>query len=181
MKYPLSITNITGETLTFHGVKHDERGEYLEVSNEVKPGAGPPMHVHYRQEEALMVVEGRIGYQVIGGIEQFAGVGETVLFKAGVAHRFWNAGNEMMRCTGYVRPADNLVYFLSNIYQSMNENGGRPGLKDSAFLMHRYGNEFGMPEIPAFVQKVLFPIARSVGNVTGYNKNRFADAPPRLK
>jgi quercetin dioxygenase-like cupin family protein len=181
MTYPRTITSITGETLTFHGIKHDEQGEYLEVSNEVAPGAGPPMHVHYRQDEGLTVVAGRIGHQIAGGKEQFAGVGETVVFKAGVAHRFWNAGTDTLRCTGFVRPADNLVYFLSNIYQSANENGGRPGLKDSAFLMHRYSNEFGMLEIPAFVQKGLFPVARFIGNVSGYYAKRFADAPPRLK
>jgi quercetin dioxygenase-like cupin family protein len=35
--------------------------------NEVQPGAGPPMHVHFKQEEGLTVVAGRLGYQLKGG------------------------------------------------------------------------------------------------------------------
>ena len=68
-------------------------GERLEIENLVKPDAGPPMRIHH-QDEALTVVEGRIGYRSPGEPAQFAGPGETVTFRAGDAHRFWNAGEE---------------------------------------------------------------------------------------
>jgi Mannose-6-phosphate isomerase len=53
------------------------------------------MHVHYQSDESLTVISGRIGYQVPGGEKKFAGPGETVLFKAGTPHKFWNAGTEL--------------------------------------------------------------------------------------
>ncbi|MCG3167285.1 MAG: hypothetical protein POELPBGB_03072 [Bacteroidia bacterium] len=179
-KFPHIIENITGEKLIFKGIARDAKGEYLEVENEIKPGAGPPMHVHYRQEEALTVVTGKIGYKLQGGEEKFAGVGETVHFKAGVAHRFWNAGDDLLRCTGYVRPPDNLVYFLTEIYKSTNENGGRPGNFDAAYLSMRYKSEFAMTEIPVFVQNVIFPITVFFGKLAGKHK-KYADAPEPMK
>jgi hypothetical protein len=72
-----------------------------------------------------------------------------------------------------------VVYFLSQIYKSMDENGGRPGLYDAAYLLNRYRSEFGMLEIPAFVQKLIFPVALFIGGLVGKNK-KFADAPSKL-
>ena len=41
-------------------------GERAGADGVAQPGAGPPMHVHYLQEEAARVVSGRLGYQVLG-------------------------------------------------------------------------------------------------------------------
>ena len=177
---PLTIVNNIGERLTFERITIRNGVEYLEVSNEVKPNAGPPMHVHHRQDESITVTEGKMGHQVLGEEPKYAGPGETVLFKAGTAHKFWNAGNDLLRGTGYVTPADNIVYFLSQIYKSANANGGRPATYDAAYLLNRYKSEFAMLDIPAFVQKVIFPITLLVGNLQGKNK-KFKDAPAPVK
>ncbi len=153
---PHTIENITGEKLTFLRIVVKDGVEYLETESEVQPNAGPPMYVHYKQDESMTVLSGKIGYQELKGEKKYAGPGETVLFKVGVPHKFWNAGNEPLRISGYVSPANNMVYFLSQIYRSMNENGGRPGMYDSAYLLGRYKTEFRMLEIPTFVQKVIF-------------------------
>ena len=179
--YPHTIDNGAGESLTFLRRATDEKGEYLEVENLVQPGSGPPMHVHHYQEEALTILQGRIGYQSLGGEEKFAEAGETVVFMPGVAHRFWNAGSEPMRCTGYVRPPDNIEYFLASIYESTRRNGGhRPDAFDSAYLLKRYRSEFDMPGIPAFVRKVIFPVQLFIGGLAGKSK-RFADAPEPVR
>lgn len=179
IRLPHTITNIAGEKLTFLKIYSKAGKEYMDVENEVQPNAGPPMHVHYKQDECITVVSGKIGYQLLGKEKKYAGPGETVLFKAGVAHKFWNAGNEVLVCKGYITPADNIVYFLSEIYKSSNKNGGRPGLYDSAFLMKRYKSEFAMLEIPRFVQKLLFPLVLFFGNISGKQK-KFANAPRPL-
>jgi quercetin dioxygenase-like cupin family protein len=179
MSLPHTIYNVAGEKLKFLGTVVRDGTEYLEVENEVQPNAGPPMHVHYRQDECITVVSGKMGYQVLGGEIKYAGPGETVLFKAGVAHKFWNAAHEPLVGKGYITPPNNIVYFLSQIYKSSNENGGRPSLYDSAFLLNRYRSEFAMLEIPGFVQKVLFPVVLFFGNLFGKGK-KFVDAPPAL-
>jgi hypothetical protein len=47
----------------------------------VKPGAGPAMHVHFKQDESLTVVSGQLGYQVLGKEPQMAGVGRLSSLK----------------------------------------------------------------------------------------------------
>ena len=129
----------------------------------------------------MTVLEGKIGWVVGDGEEQFAGPGATVRFAAGVAHRFWNAGEEELVAEGTVSPPDNFEWFLTEIYASTKANGGRrPGTYDSAFLLSRYGSEFAMTDIPKPVSRVLFPIIATVGRLLG-RADRFADAPPPLQ
>ncbi len=179
--YPHTIENGAGEQLTFVALRRDERGEYLEVRNLVGPGAGPPMHRHLLQEEQLTVERGTIAYQVEGGAERRAGAGESVTFAPGVAHRFWNPGEEEMVGTGSIRPPGNVDYFLTEIFASMKRNGGkRPGLFDVAFLCTRYRSEFEMLVVPPRVQRVLFPLLARVGRRLGRDR-RFEDAPAPLR
>ena len=90
--YPHTIDDGTGERLTFLRRVPGPVGDRLEVENVVAPGAGPVMHVHHYQEESLTIRHARIGYQRPGQPPQFGGPGETVTFKAGDVHKFWNAG-----------------------------------------------------------------------------------------
>ena len=179
--YPHTIDNGGGERLTFVALRRDDQGEYLEVRNSVDPGAGPPMHVHHLQEEGLTVEQGTIGYQRTGQAEQTAGPGESVSFPAGDGHRFWNAGDEELVCSGHIRPPDNVEYYLTEIFASMKRNGGeRPGLFDAAYLSHRYRSEFETLEVPAPVRRLLFPVIAGVGRLLGWHR-RFAGAPEPVR
>ena len=171
--FPHTIESKYGEKITF---LHME-GTRVFIENEVQPNAGPPMHTHLIQDESLTVTEGRIGYQVIGQEPQYAGLGETVFFKRGVPHRFWNAGDTMLRCTGWVDPAESIVFYLSNLYDAMNRGKNhRPEAFDSAYLAWRYRREYDLPEIPGFVKNVLVPVTYAVGLLLGKYRN-FKDAP----
>jgi quercetin dioxygenase-like cupin family protein len=177
VNHPHTIDNGAGERLTFLGIRSDEQGERLEVRNTVSPGSGPPMHVHHLQEEVLTVEGGRMGWQRPGEEEHLAESGETVRFAPGEVHRFWNAGDDELIGTGFVRPPDNLEYFLTQIFASTRANGGRrPRLFEAAYLLSRYRSEFGMADIPRPVQRVVFPIVVTVGRLRGLHR-RFADAP----
>jgi quercetin dioxygenase-like cupin family protein len=181
MTYPHTIESGGGERLTFSARRRDDRGDYLEGSNVVAPGAGPPMHVHHLQEESLTVERGKMGYERPGQAAQVAGPGETVTFEAGDAHRFWNAGDEELVCTGVIRPPHNVEYFLTEIFASTKRNGGkRPGLLDAAYLSHRYRSEFEMLEIPAPVRRLVFPVVAAAGRLFGLRR-RFAGAPEPVR
>ena len=108
--YPHIIENGAGERLTFLRVSPGRDGDRLEAVNLVRPGSGPPMHAHLLQEEGLTVQRGRMAYQRPGQPPQFAGVGESVVFKPGEAHKFWNAGDGDLECLGYIEPPDNIEY-----------------------------------------------------------------------
>ncbi len=179
--YPHTIENGAGERLTFLRRVPSVTGDRLEAENVVEPGAGPIMHVHHHQEEVLTVDQGRIGYQRPGEPAYFAEPGETVAFRAGEAHKFWNAGEEVLRCTGYIEPADNVEYFLGAIFESQKRSGGaRPNPFDAAFLARRYRSEFGMVEIPAPVQRFVFPVLVAVGRLLG-RYEKYANAPEPVR
>jgi hypothetical protein len=104
-----------------------------------------------------------------------------VTFEPGDAHRFWNAGEEELVCTGVIRPPDNVEYFLTEIFASMRRNGGkRPRLLDAAYLSHRYRTEFEILEVPAPVRRLLFPVVATASRLLGLQR-RFAGAPEPVK
>ena len=178
---PYTIDDGAGEWLTFSRRVPGPEGERVEGEALVAPGAGPPMHVHYLQDEAFTVVQGRIGYQIAGQEPAFAGVGEKVNFPAGQAHRFWNAGEVELRCSAYIAPAGNAEYFLAALFASQKANGGRrPALLDLAFLTRRYGSEYGMVEIPGIVQRLVFPVLVAIGRALG-RYEKYVDAPQPIE
>ena len=180
-RYPHTIDNGAGERLTFLRRVPGPDGDRLEVENLVKPGSGPPMHIHHYQVESLTVQRGRIGYQRPGGPMLFAGPGETVTFKAGDAHRFWNVGQDDLLCTGYIEPPDNIEYFLGEIFASTKRRGATtPDPFDAAFLASRYRSEFTMVGIPAAVRWFVFPLLVALGGILGKYR-KFADAPPPVR
>src|SRR5687768_8941422 len=171
-RLPHTIKNCIGEELTFLSLVQEADGDKLLVENHVQPGASVVMHTHHLQEEALTVVNGRIGYQIRGQEPQYAGPGSTVVFARGVAHRFWNAGDEVLHCTGYIKPANTIVFYLSAIYAAQNKaNSGRPELFDAAYLMTRYSSEYDMPDLPWPVKKIIVPVTYFIGKLIGKYKH----------
>jgi len=180
-QFPHKIENLFGEELIFRSVEHEDGEKKMIVHNRVKPGSGPPFHVHFKQEESLTVTKGTMGIQVYGQEEKLVHEGETVLFERGVMHRFWNAGTETMECEGWVKPANSFDFFLTGIYNSMNKAGKAEGDPfDSAFLMTRYKSEYDLKDIPVFVKKVVFPVTYFIGKVLGKYKH-FKDAPEPVR
>jgi len=177
--YPYTIDNGAGEQLTFLGLTRAATGHRIEVDGTARPGAGPPMHVHYLQEERVLVVTGRAGYQVPGEPERFAGPGEVVVWPAGTPHRWWNAGDSELRMTGWCAPPGNVEFYLTALFASMKENGGRPGLFDAAFLTTRYQTEFEMLELPTVARRLVIPLVYALGLALG-KYAKYKDAPPPI-
>lgn len=178
--YPYTITNGAGEWLTFTRRVPGPDGERVEGENRVSPGAGPPMHVHFLQEEGFSVLSGRLGFQRAGSPPEYAEAGESVVFAAGAPHRFWNPGTEELRCSAYIVPAGNVEYFLEQLFASQAASGGRrPSLLDIAYLARRYRSEYAMVEIPLPVQRLVFPVLVLIGTLLG-RYAKYADAPEPL-
>ncbi|GAB4039103.1 cupin domain-containing protein [Spirosoma gilvum] len=177
ISYPHTIQNCLGETLTFLSVETSPEGDKVLVENQVAPHSGPPMHTHFKQDEELTVVSGKLAYQVLGQEVHYAQVGESVLFKRGTPHRFWNAGDDPLICKGWVQPANSIVYYLSAIYAAQNKSGrAQPEAFDAAYLLTRYASEYDMADIPVFVKKVIIPLTYLTGRLLGKYKH-FVDAP----
>lgn len=174
---PHTIQNCLGEKIIFKQLVPEPGGDRLLLENYVTPGHGPVMHTHFLQEESLTVVHGKIGYEIPGEEPGYAGPGETVTFRAGVPHRFWNAGEEELHCTGWIKPANTIIFFLSSIYAAQNKTGSaRPEKFDGAYLLTRYAAEYDLVGMPVLIKKVMMPAIYHVGKVLGKYKH-FKDAP----
>ena len=181
LTFPHVIENCIGEKIIFQQVLKEPDGDRVLVENYVAPGIGPVMHTHWLQEEALTVVEGKIGYQVKGGPEQFAGEGETVVFRKGEPHRFWNAGETVLHCKGYIKPANTVVFFLDALFRAQNKSGSsQPEKFDGAYLLTRYASEYDLAEVPSFVKKVIIPATYYTGRLLGKYRH-FKNAPEPVK
>ena len=177
VKYPYTIENCLGEKIVFKAVETSSGGDRVLIEAFCNPKAGPAMHTHFKQDEELTVVSGLMGYQILGQQPAFAGVGDTVLFKRGMPHKFWSEGGEQLHCTGWVQPVNSFVYFLSALYAAQNKSGkAEPDRFDGAYLLTKYASEYDMPEIPSIVKKVIFPLTVLVGRLLRKYKH-FQDPP----
>ncbi|MFT3679875.1 MAG: cupin domain-containing protein [Ferruginibacter sp.] len=175
--YPYTIENSIGERIIFEKLVQEPDGDRLLVENFVVPGSGPVMHTHLLQDEVLTVVKGKMGYQVLGQPKRYAGEGETVVFKKGTPHNFWNEGNEILNCKGYIKPANTFEFFISSIFDAQNKTGtAKPAAFDAAYLLTRYSKEYEMVGIPSLVKKVIIPVTYQLGKLLGKYK-KFKDAP----
>lgn len=87
------------------------RGAFSLVEHPLPPRAlGAPLHTHRNEDEYSYVLEGRIGVQ-LGDEVLEAGPGELVFKPRGVAHAFWNAGDEPARLLELISPAGFESYF----------------------------------------------------------------------
>lgn len=180
LKFPHTIENRNGEKIIFQTVEQTPTGDRVIVDAFCSPKAGPAMHTHFQQDEELTVISGKMGYQLKGESPKFASVGETVLFKRGIPHKFWAEGSQPLHCKGWIQPANTIVFFLSAVYASQNKTGtAKPDPFDGAYLLTRYASEYDMPEIPYFVKKVIFPLTVFIGKLFGKYR-QFRDAPPPL-
>lgn len=179
--YPHIIENCIGEKLIFKEIKKEPDGDRLLVENYVTPGSGPVMHTHWLQDEELTVIKGQLGYQIQGQPKKYVGEGETILFKRGIPHRFWNEGQEVLHCKGWLKPANTIVFFLTSLYDAQNKSGSaKPEQFDAAYLIERYATEYDLPEIPRFVKKTIIPLTYLIGKFLGKYKH-FQGAPEPLK
>src|SRR4029453_7896909 len=71
---------------------------------------GAPLHTHHNEDEYSYVLEGRFGIQ-LGNQVLEAGPGDLLFKPRGVAHAFWNAGDEPARLLELISPAGFEQYF----------------------------------------------------------------------
>lgn len=172
--------NKNGETLIITRPAIESNGEITEFEGIEEPGIGPPMHVHFKQEELVRVTAGKMRVKTL--TKEFSLTeGQEYIFEPGEAHLFWNEGDQPLHYYGHVKPSHNYEYFIKHIYLSANEaKDGKPGPFDAAYLLTRYRSEMDMLVIPRPVKIILFPILLVLGKLLGKFK-KYADAPPAVK
>jgi quercetin dioxygenase-like cupin family protein len=86
-------------------------GAFSLVEHPLPPRAlGAPLHTHHNEDEYSFVLQGRFGVQ-LGDDTLEAGPGDLLFKPRGVAHAFWNAGDEPARLLELISPAGFEHYF----------------------------------------------------------------------
>lgn len=89
----------------------EHTGNQLSVMSEVTPpGGGPPTHMHNREDEIFLVMEGRISYCVNGDWTEVE-PGGVVYLPRGIAHSFRNVGDTPSRHWIITTPSGFEVFF----------------------------------------------------------------------
>ena len=95
---------VVGDVYRFLATGDETDGRCAMFEAVVRPGGGPPPHIHSREEESFYVLEGEITFQV--GDQQFvAKAGTFANMPVGSLHSFENNTNKQARMIISVAPA----------------------------------------------------------------------------
>ena len=147
----------------------DGRGVY-ELS--VCPGgAVVGEHIHPIIEERFTVQRGRVGFR-INGQESVAQVGVQMTMPPGVAHDWWNAGDEEAHVLIEVRPAARFEEAIADLFglaQDGKTNAkGMPNLFQTALFAREYADVLYFTKPPRWAQQLLFAVLAPIARLLGY-------------
>lgn len=111
-------------------------GGFALIEHTIPPRAlAAPMHTHRDEDEYSLVLAGRVGAQVGDDVVE-AGPGDLVRKPRGVAHAFWNAGDEEARLLELISPAGFEDYFAE--LAPLLAAAGPPDVAAMAAVQERY-------------------------------------------
>jgi nucleoside-diphosphate-sugar epimerase/quercetin dioxygenase-like cupin family protein len=147
----------------------ETKGVRLRFEQTVANGVGrAPRHVHRKQSESFLVVSGRLGIEANGVLHEI-GAGESCSIPPGVAHTFWNAGDEACVHEVTLEPALDMEHFFEGVVtleaQHRLPPHGRPDLLRIALLFGKHDNLIA--GIPRLVQRVVYTFAKAVAWAMG--------------
>lgn len=134
------------ERYTFVAVSSDTHEAYTILKIVTDPGAGQPLHVHRREDEAWMVLEGTYAIRV-GNRTRTLGPGTFVVAPKCVPHAYTNIGSTpgVLLCT--IWPAgrfERLLMELGHMASDVNDSPPSDDLAETRAFAHaapKYGIE----------------------------------------
>ena len=163
---------VTGERVVVRIGTEESGGELLVADAYVRPGgAVTGEHVHPAIEEYFTVVRGWVGFR-LDGRESIARPNVRLHLPAGVAHDWWNAGEEEARVVVEVRPGARFEEMIKNLYglaqDGKTDAKGMPNLLQAALFAKEFEDVLWFTKPPRPVQKVLFTALAPVARFLGY-------------
>lgn len=162
---------ITGERAVARVGTEDSGGELLVADVYVRPGgAVAGEHIHPVIEETFTVVSGRVGFR-LDGREAIAQPGARLHVPAGVAHDWWNAGEDEAHILVEIRPGARFEEAVANMFGLARDGKtnakGMPSPLQLVLFAREFDDVLYFTKPPRAVQKILFgalaPLARLLG------------------
>jgi quercetin dioxygenase-like cupin family protein len=140
-----------GFGVDFKLVGSDTSGALAVVEHPFAPGAWVPPHVHTREDEYSIVIEGEIGFRS-GDKEVTLGPGGYITKPRHELHAMWNAGPAPARMIEIISPAGFEKYFeeAAELFATSN---GAPAPEALGILADRYGLTFDFTWVPDLIEK----------------------------
>jgi quercetin dioxygenase-like cupin family protein len=156
----------TGEILVMRRIRDAQGQVVLTLDGTLPPGtSGPPLHVHFHEHEQGIVKAGTLGAQI--GTDKFVvPAGGTVVLPAGRPHRWWNAGDDLLKFSGHVVPVD-LDRYLQAVFAVLNASNGRPPIFYLAHVLWRHRDTQLLSIPPPAIQRIFLPVVLIIGRILG--------------
>jgi quercetin dioxygenase-like cupin family protein len=85
----MKIISVAGDRLAILLSGEDTQQKYVVMESAVPPNAGPPPHVHSREDESFLVLAGQITFY-LGGKTMILKEGDFITAPRGIPHHFKN-------------------------------------------------------------------------------------------
>ena len=171
----------TGERLVLRRIKASNGVEEIHLDGSLPPQRqGPPLHIHFGEDERGEIVSGTLSAMVDGKPLRIEAGGRGE-FRRGSAHCWWNEGDTELVFRGVATPAVDLDRFLQALFEVINAGeAGRPSLFYLAHVLHRHrGTQLALVT-PRPIQRVMFPVVILVGSLLGkYRGTQWPGCPER--
>lgn len=134
-------------------------------------GAVSGEHIHPRIEERFTVMRGMVGMRIDGNT-LVAPLHKTITVPPGIAHDWWNAGNEEAHVRVEVRPAARFEQLIFNLFGLANDGKtnakGMPNPLQLCVIGKEFQDTIVFTSPPPALQKVMFTVLAPIGQLLGY-------------
>ena len=138
------------ELLTHKIPSHRTGGAYALFEVATRPGAGPPPHVHHREDESFYVLEGEYEF-LLDGETLRVGVGSLLYFPKGTLHAHRGVGEGAGRMLLTQTPGGLYERFFEEVGRPMEGEAGprlfeeQPDVESIVATAAKYGIEIAPP------------------------------------
>ena len=116
---------VIGDLLTHKVPSQKTGGAYSLFEATTQPGAGPPPHVHHREDESFYVLEGEYEFLVDGHALK-AEVGSLIYVPKGALHTHENVGEGLGRMLLTQTPGGLYELFFEKAGRTVDSDDGEP-------------------------------------------------------
>jgi mannose-6-phosphate isomerase-like protein (cupin superfamily) len=139
---------VMGVLVTYKIPSHRTGGAYALFEVTTQPGAGPPPHIHHREDESFYLLEGDYEF-LIGGETLRVGADSLLYLPKGTLHAHKNVGEGAGRMLLTQTPGGLYECFFEEVGKPANGEAGSSGFEDQPDVSRivKVAAEYGI-EIP---------------------------------
>lgn len=163
---------VTGERVVIRLGTQETGGERLLADVYIRPGGAVfGEHIHPSIDETITVLAGRVGFSV-DGKTIIAKPGRKLYVPRGVAHDWWNAGDEEAHLLFEITPAARFEALIRTLFglaqDGKTDKKGAPRLLQAALIAREFDDVIRFTRHPRLVQRALSGILAPLARLKGY-------------